>query len=445
MTLTSWINWARLRGSRRPRTKPKRSTLPLRLTQLEDRSLPATFLWINAGGGDFASGTNWRDQAGNTGVPGAGDDALILNAGINVTSSGATTVRNLTSKANLQITGGTLTADAANLLGLTTISGGALVLNKTSTASEVDLTGGSLGGIGPLRVTDEMTWTGGTLAGGLQILDEATLEINGAAVKAINGGTLINDGTVQWLGDGDLEFRSGASVRNLGVFEDLTADNTLLLASGSATFFNIGKYRKSTGTTDVGIRFDNTGALWVDGSSTFKLNGEIAQIEFGGLRAGTWYVGSGCTLNFVGETATSNSAAVTLGGLGATISGLNVSSNSGSFTLAGGANFTNNTFFYNSGNIRIGPASTFTVEDYSQSSSGALTFEIAGRPGSGFFGKLQSTDSSSLNGMLQLRLVDGADTQEADAYSLLTSTTLSGSFSSAVQDRFGTTTVFSVA
>src|SRR5262245_60493489 len=71
--------------------------LPLSVERLEDRWLPATFLWVNPLGGDFATPANWQDQTGSSGLPGAADDALILLDGVTVTSTAANAVRKLTS------------------------------------------------------------------------------------------------------------------------------------------------------------------------------------------------------------------------------------------------------------------------------------------------------------------------------------------------------------
>ena len=101
--------------------------------------------------------------------PAATDDALILTDGIAVTSVGTTAVRNLTSLASLSVTGGTLTAAAAKLLGPADITGGSLVLGGASTVSNLTLSAGTVGGAGTLTVTGSMDWTGGTVAGGLHV------------------------------------------------------------------------------------------------------------------------------------------------------------------------------------------------------------------------------------------------------------------------------------
>ena len=68
--LRSFFGAKRCRTIARPRSRNRCKPL---LELLEDRLAPATVTWINANGGDWASGSNW-----NTGhAPSAGDDAVI--------------------------------------------------------------------------------------------------------------------------------------------------------------------------------------------------------------------------------------------------------------------------------------------------------------------------------------------------------------------------------
>src|SRR5262245_13372917 len=115
-------SWLGSKRSVQGRHRERRHYRP-NLERLESRCLLAAFRWINPAGGDFAVAANWQDEAGNAGVPGLGDDALILLEAATVTSSGTRTIRNLTSTGTLQITGGTLTAAAANLVGAANLAG----------------------------------------------------------------------------------------------------------------------------------------------------------------------------------------------------------------------------------------------------------------------------------------------------------------------------------
>ena len=102
------MQWFRGWPSRKLIAAGKRRASPTRSTSfagpglepLESRILPATVNWINPGGGDWDTASNWSSGQ----VPGAGDDAVISIPGITVTHSDFATdsVHSLTSQANLQ-------------------------------------------------------------------------------------------------------------------------------------------------------------------------------------------------------------------------------------------------------------------------------------------------------------------------------------------------------
>jgi hypothetical protein len=56
----SFASWLRSRKSRYPfSTARRRAKLPLRLEQLEDRTVPYTVTWVG-GNGDWDVASNWR-------------------------------------------------------------------------------------------------------------------------------------------------------------------------------------------------------------------------------------------------------------------------------------------------------------------------------------------------------------------------------------------------
>jgi RHS repeat-associated protein len=442
--------WAQAGLRRLPSsTRTRRPTVSLCITPLEERLVPATFRWVNPAGGDFATAANWEDQSGNAGVPGASDDAIILVSGVTVTSVGTTTVRNLTSAADLSVTTGSLTVAAANLLGTTTVSGGSLALGGPSTAATVDLSGGTLGGAGPLTVTGNMDWNGGTVAGGLHVAAGATLGIGGIAQEVLDNGTLTNDGTVTWEGTGTVEFRHNAAVVNRGLFRDL-ADHAATYAGDTgeaAAFHNSGTYEKAAGAGVSSLDFllANTGTVRAL-SGTLRLDGGISD-----LSVGVWYVRT--ILDIPGAALSYNNADITLDGPGADFTPLSASSlysNSGSLTLIGGANF-NTGYFTNSGSLTIGPGSTFTASSFNQyayyGTNPHVAFQVAGRPGSGQYGRIADSGQTNFNGgTIGLTLMPGADTVSGDVYTLINATGgVSGTLPPVTQDGSGTTTVFAVA
>src|SRR4051812_45284033 len=82
--------------------------LPLRLTALEDRAVPASFTWDGgpAGAGtDFTAGVNWVGDV----APGSADDASIgvtFNTAT-ITVNGGYTLNSLSCQSSLVVTNGT--------------------------------------------------------------------------------------------------------------------------------------------------------------------------------------------------------------------------------------------------------------------------------------------------------------------------------------------------
>src|SRR5262252_913490 len=75
--------WNKTHNVRPIRATRARHHLPLYLERLEDRTLPSVVNWINPGGGDWNTASNWSTGA----LPGASDDVVINHAGITVTHS----------------------------------------------------------------------------------------------------------------------------------------------------------------------------------------------------------------------------------------------------------------------------------------------------------------------------------------------------------------------
>jgi RHS repeat-associated protein len=435
----AWRPTMRLLSNRTPARRP---TVRLRLASLEDRCVPATFRWINPTDGDFALAANWEDQSGSPGVPTAADDALILTPGVTVTSAGTNAVRNLTSVATLDVTGGTLTAAAANFVGSVDVSGGNLILGGPSTAATVTLSGGTIAGAGTLDLSGGMTWTGGTVGLNLHVPAAATLDIAGAASKTLNNVTLTNDGTVTWAGSGGLNLQLAAAVQNNGLIRD-QADH-VATTSGTGVLRNPGQYVREAGagTSEIAIPLDNTGSVRAE-SGTLRLSGGAAQFDiFGILTAGTWYVGGGATLDTAGWSLSDNAAHITLGGPGAAFTALDLfSTNDGDFALAGGAAFADVNGLGNFGQITIGPGSTFDVDNFYLAPQGQLVVQVGATAG-----RLTDTTGTTFDGgTVEIAVVPAAAAQTNDVYTLLNSFGISGSPAQIVQSGAGSTAPFTVA
>ncbi len=143
------------------------------LEHLENRLAPAVVSWDVDADGFWNVAANWRDDLGNQRLPGPADDVVIDRSAGNFTvthQTGATTIRSLTSREVLTISGTEALAmtNASVLHGALTLSGGWLESASTLTTH------------GPV------TWTGGGLrgAGTTTIAPDSTLDITGGTPKA---------------------------------------------------------------------------------------------------------------------------------------------------------------------------------------------------------------------------------------------------------------------
>jgi RHS repeat-associated protein len=445
MPTRTWARWAfdRCFASQSPN---RRRAVPLRLGTLEERLVPATFRWVNPAGGDVATEANWEDQAGQPGLPGADDDALILVPAITVTSAGTTSLRNLTSIANLDVTAGSLTVAAAKLTGATTVTGGSLNFNGFSSVADLTLPSGTLGGSGVLNVTGSMAWTGGTVAVDLDIAAAATLDIGGAGTDILDGARLTNHGTTTWDGTGTLHFQNGAAFWNTGTFMD--AADHVATATGSAVFHNRGLYAKSAGAgvSDIGLVMDNPGTLRAE-VGTLQLGGGTTQFSANKLLGGSWYISAGATLDLPALAVTTSAADITLDGPGATftaISGLRT--NEGSLILTNGANLATGQMLTNKGQLTLGVGSTLNVSALQANFTGGMHFQVGGSPASGQYGRIVSSSNVFLaNSAIELMLLPGVTTVAADVYPLISGTFVTGILHPATESGAGLTPVFNVA
>ena len=142
---------------------------------------------------------------------------------------------------------------------------------------------------------ENLTWSGGTLAGSTAIAVGGNLAIrDGGLARYFNGGALSNAGTVVWSGSNDLAAQGyNARIDNLsaGVI-DCQGDASLLVYSGANhALNNAGIFRKSIsngGATVIAWAFNNSGEVKVD-AGTLRLTG-------GGTYGGTFEIAPNATL-----------------------------------------------------------------------------------------------------------------------------------------------------
>lgn len=308
-----------------------------------------------------------------------------------------------------------------------------LVVNTPLTINRLGLVDADIDGPATLTVTDTMSWTGGGVSGNVAIADGAAASISGGTTKYISGGTVVNDGTTTMSGTGELQFGNAATLRNNNTFS-FASDAGPRYAFGTAgnLFRNLGTVAKTggTGTTLLnGLTLDNTGTASAQ-SGTFQFSA-IAQLAAGTLSAGNWIVGNSSSLVFPSAVTTLGaSAAVTLQGAASNLPQITgLTTNNGTFRLAGGRDFTTTAALTNAGRIVIGPESLLTIGGaFTQTVAGTTVSQIADQPASGKFGVLSTAAAATLNGTIEVELTDGFGPTAGGNFRIMNFASQSGSF-----------------
>ena len=156
------------------------------------------------------------------------------------------------------------------------LSSGTLSINSgaTPTIASLTQTGGTLQGAGTLEISEALTWSAGTMSGsGETILaPESTSSIDpgsGSAHVILEERTLLNEGALTFP-EGTLFMESGAQIHNAGYFDANSQtewySNQIEDWSGTVSIDNTGTFQKTTGTgtTRVGVPFNNDGSVKAD-------------------------------------------------------------------------------------------------------------------------------------------------------------------------------------
>ncbi|MGA2749679.1 MAG: Ig-like domain-containing protein [Verrucomicrobiota bacterium] len=228
-------------------------------------SSPYTFRWTGVANGYYTLTAKATDSAGAVGVSPPVAISVYSNAtGNNYTWTGAIST-NWATAANWSPAHVPGASDNA------VINGGPPVnLDTGTTVNNVVLSAGALTGGGPLAVAGGFNWTGGAISVPLTIGGGGTLYIDGASPLGLSNATLVNLGTIEWLG-GDIYANAATVISNRGNWI-IRTDNDLTNAGG---FINSGTFTKLAGPGTnwlYNIPFTNSGAIDI-ASGTVVLGG----------------------------------------------------------------------------------------------------------------------------------------------------------------------------
>jgi hypothetical protein len=248
--------------------------------------------WTNMAGGNWSAATNWSPNQ----VPTAADDVSLVGDTF------------------------TLTVDVPAFAK-------SLTIGTHFTAI--------LGGAGPVTLAGPLYWTNGTIS--------TVIYCNGGTVNdphALDGGQIINSGTLTWIpypftGNGSVISNASTGTINIQISFHLITDNIL---GGSSYFYNAGQITAAGSDTGlIGDTFVNTGSVVVSNGALLAGAGGT---NFGAMTAqASGSVGvSGGDFYFTDSSVLSGSGDFLVTGGTANVGGaLNLS---GSWTVSGGtANF----------------------------------------------------------------------------------------------------------
>ena len=273
---------------------------------------------------------------------------------------------------------------------------------SVSSGTTFSVDGGTLTGVSNLTVNGTFGWTAGIITGGgaITIPTGGVLSVSGSSNKSFQDRTLNLSGNGTWMGTGNINGDSNAGVFNIqagGLF-DIQTDSDFGNASG-VVFNNAGTLRKSAATgltNNSGFAFSNSGTVDIQ-------NGTL----------GFTYTQTAGTTNLNGGNLQGN---LTLNGGTLTGAGTITGNVSNSATISpGGASM--------AGTINI-------TGSYTQNSGGALNIELGGTA-AGQFDVLAAGGGATLNGTLNVSLINSFNPTSGNSFNAVTFASRSGVFSTA--------------
>ena len=357
------------------------------------------------------------------------DTSATLTAANGFTNAGTITLQTLNGSSyssNLTVTSGTLTntgvinVEPNAIDGATTrtisaeLANSGLVNVKTTAtlgrSSAAHINSGTINVIGGDLIVSQSGPTptfANANSGIINIADTRTLNISGGELSNFSGGTLTG-GTFNVTGK--LQFPGAAITTNAatilldGATSQIVNESDANALTNFATNAAAGSFTIQNGrnfTTAAGIsEFANAGSMNITAGTTFTVSN------------GKKYSQTAGTTTLNGTLVTSNSVEVDIQG----------------GTLQGSGDITGNLRNASQVNPGTSPGSLDVSGDYSQTADGILNIEIGGTTPITQFDQINIVGSASLNGTLNVSLIDPFVPNVADAFQIMTFGSHTGDF-----------------
>jgi len=254
--------------------------------------------------------------------------------------------------------------------------------------------------------------TGGWVINNGKIIGGVIETLDGASLSAQNRNSVLDGVTI----NGNLNIGTSSSIN---IINSLALNGQVVINGSTGSLF-----ASLSINGDSPIMIGGTGEI-VFGGGDNNLNG-TADVTIGpgiilhGLRGN---ISPGSVLTNQGTVHSSSSGTLTIGKSGMTVinEGVVKGSGSGNIAVWGLAS--------NDGTFQIAPGSMIQTEQggYTQSASGALIIDISGL-GTANHGQLTATEGVSLAGSLTVNLVDAYVPEIGDTFTIVTGTSISGTF-----------------
>ena len=319
---------------------------------------------------------------------------LATTNGANVTVTGGLTLNGTIDLGNASGS----TYGRLNFVGAQTFTGsGSVLFGGAGSSSDQVTTAASNGDSGTLTIG-----AGITIHGKAGSIGNSSLPLinQGTIADDVSGGVLNVYGT-NWTNSGPLEASGGGE----------------LVLTGTWT---------------------NSGLVQALGGGTLSASTPV-NLSAGTLSGGNWLVGANSTLS-LGANISELAANITLQGSAATFTGLShlaTISSAGEFQLQGGASFTTPGSLDNAGTVNLAAGTLNVTGNYTQESTGTYDVGIGGIAAGGQFGQLNVSQSASLNGGLDVSLINSYTPPQGDSYAVLTFASESGNFAAEFGLYFG--------